>query len=233
MTEDAMVSMVRSRLKNHEDGFIERKPPGVSSEDICKTLVAFANSLDEGQQAILFIGVADKGALIGVENTDKMQKTVRTLAMERCYPSIFCTCVVFQESGKSIVAVIVNPSSNRPHFAGPAYMRRGSRSEKASAELFDELIASRNTKAGAILRSKGKLVTVIEYSPVYKRVPKIRHADAGNRIETIEYEARIIECDAHTVRLDRLGTHIAEPLDKISISRDEREWRLKLIIDNR
>jgi schlafen family protein len=134
--------MLRKRLKNREDGFVECKPEGVSTEDIRKTLVAFANSIPEGEQAILFIGVADDGTLLGVNDTDKLQKGVRRVAEEKCYPPIKAhTCKVFEESGKSIVAVIVSASASRPHFAGTAYVRIGSESVKAPEQIFEQMLA--------------------------------------------------------------------------------------------
>ena len=58
------------RLRDHEDGFTERKQEGAASAsaELRKTLVAFANSVPEGKTAILFIGVSDTGAPLGVKN---------------------------------------------------------------------------------------------------------------------------------------------------------------------
>jgi predicted HTH transcriptional regulator len=47
------------RLKSEEDNFVERKPDGVKRGEIRETIVAFANSLSEGQTGVLFIGVRD------------------------------------------------------------------------------------------------------------------------------------------------------------------------------
>ncbi len=52
------------RLQDSEDAFVERKPQAVSTEDACKTLVAFANSLPDGREGILFIGISDKGGYV-------------------------------------------------------------------------------------------------------------------------------------------------------------------------
>src|SRR5688572_3240933 len=98
--DSPMLAMLRRRLRNREDGFIERKPEGVSTEDIRKTLVAFANSVPEGEQAILYIGVSDDGTPLGVSNTDSLQKNIRRIAEGKCYPPIKTnTCIVFDESG--------------------------------------------------------------------------------------------------------------------------------------
>ena len=157
MTEEE----VKRRLLDIEDGWTERKPQSAVRDDIRKTLVAFANSVPDGEEAILFIGVGDKGQALGVDNPDKMQMSVRQYA-ELCYPPIRHTSKVVECEGKHVVAVIVQPDHNRPHFAGPAYVRVGSESVRASESQFEELIASRNSKARALLEAKrkGELVSV-------------------------------------------------------------------------
>ncbi len=146
---------IKRRLLDLEDGWTERKPPNVDRDDVRKILVAFANSVPEGEEAILFIGVADNGTVIGVDNPDKTQKTVRQSG-DWCYPAIRHSSRVVEFEGKHAVAVIVQPDHNRPHFAGPAYTRVGSESVRASESVFDELIASRNSKARPLLDAKRK-----------------------------------------------------------------------------
>lgn len=147
---------IRGRLNSPEDQFVERKSEGVSYEDICKTLVAFANSLPRGQEAILFIGVSDKGGLTGVSDTDKMQKHIVNLAQNRCYPPVQVQCQVVNISEVNVVAATVFPSTNKPHFAGPAFVRVGTESKKASEKIFEELITSRNDKGRLILEYRDK-----------------------------------------------------------------------------
>lgn len=157
MTEEE----VKRRLSDLEDGWTERKPQNVDRDDVRKTLVAFANSVPEGEEAILFIGVADDGRVVGVDNPDKTQKAIRQYA-DKCYPAIRHTSKVVESEGKHVVAVIVQSDHNRPHFTGPAYVRVGSESIPASNSAYEELIASRNSKARALLQAKqnGELVSV-------------------------------------------------------------------------
>lgn len=155
---------LRKRLRDREDGWTERKSKGVSTEDITKTVVAFANSLPDGHQGILFIGVSDKsGDVEGVDDTDSLQKRIRHAAEKRAYPPIYVghNCRVLNESGKDVVAVIVEASRNRPHFAGPAYVRVGSESIEATAQQFDLLIASRTSVARRIIEAMQKDETVL------------------------------------------------------------------------
>jgi len=153
---------LKRRLSDTEDGWTERKPPNVDSDLVRKTLVAVANSVPEGEEAILFIGVADDGTPIGVDDPDHMQKKVKRWA-DWCYPPIRHTSRAIESNGKRILAVIVQPDHNRPHFAGPAYVRVGSESPKANEVLFDELIASRMSKARPLLDAmrKGESVSVM------------------------------------------------------------------------
>ena len=199
---------LRERIKHPEDRFTERKPKGVSTEDICKTLVAFANSLSEGEEAVLFIGVSDTGTLLGVDNVDKMQKHVRRLAEERCYPPITIQPEILHESGISIVAITVFASRHRPHFAGPAYVRIGSESKLASKEMFEELITSRNDKGRLILqyRDQGATVLLDMRQQVYGR---------------FRAQCKVLDCNPHFARFREEGgpgNMYSLSLDRIRIS---------------
>lgn len=95
----------------------------------------------------------------GVTSPDSLQKTIGDVARNDCYPSVDYQITVLEVDGKNVLAVEVESSNKRPHFSGPAYVREGSQSKAASSELYEELISSRNEKAGKILQSKGQLVT--------------------------------------------------------------------------
>ena len=169
MTDDE----IKRRVLDLEDGWTERKPPSVGGDEVRKALVAFANSVPDGEQAILFIGVADDGTPLGVDNPDNTQKNVRKWA-DWCYPAIRHTSRVIESEGKRVVAVIVQPDHNRPHFAGPAYVRVGSESIKASERQFDELMASRVSKARPLLEAKrkGELVSVSQWAYGIRSTPE-------------------------------------------------------------
>ncbi|ABK13622.1 MULTISPECIES: AlbA family DNA-binding domain-containing protein [Burkholderia] len=225
MTDDEL----RQRLGDHEDQLVERKSEGVKGDELRQTLSAFANTIQSGRVGILFIGVADKGGMItGVANSDSVQKRVREAAND-CYPPIRSyESHAFTIDEKTVVAVVVSSSDGRPHFTGPAYVRVGSESVKASAEQFDKLIASRNEKAGAILRMRDQPITV---EAIGRRFDNPTHAPGARS----QIEARIHDCDAHTVRLTVLaagmsGWTIAEPLERVTICHDERRHRPMLIL---
>lgn len=220
---------LRQRLADHEDQLVERKSDGVKRDELRQTLSAFANSLQPNHVGVLFIGIADKdGAIAGVANSDAVQKRVRGAA-EDCFPPIRnyeAHALAVEE--KTVVAVVVRPSDDRPHFTGAAYVRVGSESVNASATQYEKLIASRNTKTGAILRMGNQLITV---EAVGRRIESPMPAP-GARYQS---EARIEDCDAHSVRItvspDGLpGWVIAEPLDRVAVSHDVRKNRPMLIL---
>jgi len=215
------------RVTDQEDNFIERKPEGANSAEIRKTLVAFANSVPEEREAILYMGVADNGILLGVQDTDVLQKRIRRI-IDECYPKIDYTSEVFEEKGNKIVAVVVKSSIQRPHFAGPAYVRKGSESVKASEEVYEDLIASRNDKARAILRHKGELITVIARQPLgtAKRIPP-KYAPYYT---PTEHMCEIESCNNEVVHLleHRTVTHHALSLKRVIIGYDTKKHRMQI-----
>src|SRR5438270_3560686 len=144
---------LKCRLSDFEDGWTERKENIKGTDDIRKTLVAFANSVPDGDEAVLFVGVADDGNITGVENPEKTQNSISKTASEWCYPPIKHTVRVIGANGKRVIAVMVQASHNKPHFAGPAFIRSGSQSKKASEEVFNQLVASRISKARPLLEA--------------------------------------------------------------------------------
>jgi hypothetical protein len=225
MTDDEL----RQRLADHEDQLVERKSEGVKRDELRQTLSAFANTLQPKGIGILFVGVTDRdGVITGVANSDSVQKRIREAADE-CYPPIRSyESHAFTVDDKTVVAVVISASDERPHFTGPAYVRIGSESVNASAEQFDKLIASRNDKAGAILRMGDVPITV---EAIGRRLDSPMPAP-GARYQS---KARIEDCDAHRVRLtvsaDGMpGWAISEPLDRVTISHDERLDRPMLIL---
>lgn len=223
MANDALIK----RLSDHEDNFVERKPANPNRDDIRKTVVAFANSVPEGRDAVLFIGVRKDGQLDPVPNTDKLQKTIREVCEQDCYPPITYTSEVLNLQNGPVVAVIVAASTLKPHFAGPAYVRRGSESVIASEQVFNELVYSRNSKTAALLKLKGQIVTVVALQHRLGDTKQI--GDSGYR-ETAE--CRVEACDPHIVTLYILTSSrtVSEPLDHVTLQYDHRRYRSMLIV---
>ena len=235
-------------LKSSESHWVERKPSGVSSEEIRNTLIAFANSVSEGQHAVLFIGVSNDGKPQGVENADQKQKDVTRIAEQRCYLPVKCEPTAFRVDGVELVAVVVEASSNRPHFSGHAYIRVGSETKKASPEQFEELIASRNDKVRRLFQEKNKIVT-ISWSGAQVTEPHAGRPWTSGR--PFEAECLITACDSMVLRFDVIAvlpssfggmttasklppishTSFSVPVEKVTISFDDENQRTKLLVN--
>jgi predicted HTH transcriptional regulator len=146
-------------LTNYEDHFVERKTCG-DAKDWLKTVVAFANSAPIGYPAVLYIGVRDGGAIEDGVNLDSLQKSFAK-KMADAYPPIYYMTKVLLKDGRQFLAVIVPGSDQRPHFAGPSYVRVGSETRIASETQFQNLIAQRQSKAYEILKWKGTPISLV------------------------------------------------------------------------
>lgn len=155
--------VLNQRLLDHEDNWTERKE-SFQRDEIRRQLVGFANSVPEGEEAILFIGVSDKGDVPGVgDNPAETQKKISKLANESCYPPVRNSIRALRVKGETVLAVIIGASHDRPHFAGLPYIRQGSETKSsASDSIYAELIASRSSKAWPLVEAKrrGETVTV-------------------------------------------------------------------------
>ena len=211
-----------SRLKNFEDNFVERKTAS-DDKDWLRTIVAFANSTPIDGLAILFIGVRDNGEIERrAVDLDSIQKKLAKLT-SRTYPRIPYLTRNISCDGLQALAVMVQGSSNRPHFAGPSYIRLGSTSPEASEQQFNELIAIRNGKAYRILQYKNQAITVMN---VRRTANHVDESVWGGM-------TRVIGCDQFCVELAN-GTdpkdHRSIALDRVEISHDHILNRLLLRI---
>lgn len=150
---------ILSRLTNTEDSTVERKTAS-DHRDCRKTAVAFSNSLPVDDPGIIFVGVGNDGTVQDNCNLESLQKKVSE-QINKVYPPIYPQMkVMANKDGKQFLAVIVRGSAQRPHFAGPSYIRDGMRSKEASEQQFERLIAERNSKAREILKWRGRQITV-------------------------------------------------------------------------
>lgn len=193
------------RLVQSEDPWVERKQ-SFNEHEVRRTIVAFANTVPEDQVAVLFLGAHNRGEHKGLADADDAQKKVDG-ALGRCYPPISyqpkVLVVDVAGTSKEILAIMVPFSTNRPHFSGPAYIRRGSETIEASPEVFRDLIASQNDKARRILGFKAK--------PVRLRV----RCESGF---WHEMDATVDSCDAHSVTLrDGISVFRSFPLARVEI----------------
>lgn len=221
-------SEIVSRIEHPEGPLLERKPSGVNARDVRQTVVAFANSVAAPDEAVLFIGVRDDGLIEGCADTDKIQKMIRDVCDKQCYPPVAFRIEIIQEK-QNVVVVIIPPSDKRPHFTGPAYIRRGSESVAASAEIFDELIHSRNSKAAKLLDFKNKRTQVRAVGLGHRLGETRLSADSHHREAA---DCWILDCTAQFVRLEKVGSQLrfSEPIENVTITYDEEKWCPVLVI---
>jgi hypothetical protein len=212
-----------SKLTNFEDSYIERKTHS-ESKDWLRTVVGFANSNPVGYPATLFIGVTDDGTpekKAGV-NLEKLQQSF-THKMKEAYPPIYFTTRILEKDGAQFVAVIVPGSPSRPHFAGQAYVRKGNRTEAASEQRFEELLASRLSKSAEIPKWITKTVTITWMRTEHTHVlgPVVSEASGF-----------VTACNSfYFTYADQIGgTGKSVPLRRVEGSYDNTNSRLKLEI---
>jgi hypothetical protein len=209
-----------ARLTQIEDSFVERKSKSDKGGWL-KTVVAFANSVPVGLPAILFIGVSDDGQIADGVDIEKTLQTFSDVLGQHAWPPIYTVPRVLTHNARSCVAVVVPGSSERPHFAGRAFVRDGTQTKDASPQQFDALIASRSGKARRILEHIGKEITWMT-----KR-GQIEGYASGRTI--------VRDCDQHHFTVEMFGgTHDVtlrtEPLSRVELSLDhKRDGRLQII----
>src|SRR5216684_6147810 len=209
-----------SRLRNFEDSFVERKRFGDGKEAWVRAILGFANSAPVDFPCVLYIGAKDTGELEQSDtDLDTLQKTLNR-AMALVYPRVAHLSKVLEISGKRFVTVIVAGSASRPHFAGPAYVRRGSETFEASDQQYSRLLAFRASKSRVILEWLGKLITLDRMNPAY-----VVHA-MGSLGSSGQY--MVADCHEFYVPLSAGEIRYSFPLDRISVSYDDGKCRLKL-----
>lgn len=210
---------ILSRLANTEDSTVERKTAS-DYRDCLKTAVAFSNSLPLDDPGIIFVGVYNDGRVEDNNNLDSLQRKVSE-EINKIYPAILPQMKVMRRSsGKEFLAVIVRGSANRPHFAGPSYIRDGSRTLEASREQFDRLIADRSNKAREILKWRGKAVTL--WLP---DASGLRHPMTGSR-----GTLKILDCNLFyvTVESNASDARMTFSLPDLDLAYDPQNNRLEL-----
>jgi hypothetical protein len=215
-----------------EDYLLERKVES-DLKDLPKTLVAFANSVRPDHIATILIGEKDDGTIAGVTNPDNIQKSVRKEA-EKIYPPIIWRSSVYEESGRYCVKVEIEYSGSTPHFGGVAWVRRGSSTVEASEEVFQKLIELRLDIVRELSKWINKEVTVHGDSST---VPPSREGGLMRITEHFlhrwgwEDEAKLIFVNRFWVTLENTeGKKKSEPLEKLTLSYDDKKDRLKIIV---
>ena len=125
----------RKREKVRENVDVEFKEvdrrTGKLPDSVSKEIVAFANT--EGGE--LYIGIADDGRVVGVENPDDVMTHLSNVAHDSILPDVtpFMQIRTIEKEGKPIVIATVSVGTERPYYLAKeglkpkgVYVRRGS-----------------------------------------------------------------------------------------------------------
>ncbi len=117
------------------------------SDKISRTIVAFANT-NGGR---LFVGIDDNGEVIGVNDIDTVQLSVKNILRDSIRPdvSLFTTLNVEKVDGKYVLRIDVGRGTLRPYYLAShglrsegVYIRQGASNEHASEQTIREMILS-------------------------------------------------------------------------------------------
>jgi hypothetical protein len=217
-----------------EDNLLERKVES-DLKDILKTVVAFANSVNPGHTATLLIGERNDGTVAGVTNPNNIQKTVCS-ECEKIYPAISWRSNIYEKDGRHCVRVEIEYSGDTPHFGGPAWVRKGSESVKASDEVFQHLIDIRSDLVRELSQWLNKEVTVYGEEAT---VPQDKIGGPGGVRHVFNHRwpwgdtvAILLSVNRHWITLERKDNlkKQSEPLKKLTLSFDDQRNQLKIIV---
>jgi hypothetical protein len=211
-----------------EDYLLERKVES-DLKDLLKTLVAFANSVMPGHIATILIGEKDDGTAAGVTNPENIQNTVRK-ECEKIYPDIVWQSKVYKKDGKHCVRVEIEYSGNTPHFGGPAWVRRGNSTIKASDEVFQRLIELRLESVRELAKWIDKDILIEGDKGQFPPNPSsniwVRHQRWPG-----ESTVKLLFVNNFWITVeDKDGRHLSEPIEKVTLNYHSGKQCLKLLI---
>lgn len=128
--------------------FIESDTIELKSElipDICKEVVAFANS----RGGTIYIGVQDDGTVIGVPDADATLLRLNNMVQDSIKPDVtmFVRYEIQQVDGKTVIAATVQKGTDRPYYLASkglkpsgVYVRNGSSADPATDTAIRRMI---------------------------------------------------------------------------------------------
>ncbi len=200
-------------LINKENVDIEFKR--IYVPELRKDIVAFANT--EG--GTLYIGVADDGKIVGVDDTDEIMLRLSGSLKDSIAPDImpFVQIRALDEDGKSIIVIEAASGSAKPYYLKdkglkPAgvYVRRGSSSQPLSEAGIRDMIVESYGKSYESVRSLSQDLTFVS----------LGREMAARSLEYAEAQMRTL----HLIGEDGLFTNLALLLS------DQCEHTLKIAI---
>ena len=145
----------------------------ILTSELKKEVVAFANTCD----GIIYIGVNDKGEVIGVENSDDIIERAGASIRNAIKPdvSMYVTLNVEQVENKNIVTIRVQRGVSRPYYIAEkglkpsgVYIRQGNSSVPASEDYIRQMIKETDGDSFEKLRSLNQELTFNYADMIFK-----------------------------------------------------------------
>lgn len=136
------------------------------ASDICKEIVAFANT----RGGEIWIGVADDGAVVGVSDPDETMLRINNMVRDSIKPDVtmFVRYEVRALDGKQIVAVTVQKGTDRPYYLaakglkpGGVYVRNGTSTDPSTDTAIRRMIKETDGDRFEDMRSLEQELTFI------------------------------------------------------------------------
>ena len=145
----------------------------ILTSELKKEIVAFANTCD----GIIYIGVNDKGEVIGVENSDDVIERAGASIRNAIKPdvSMYVTLNVEQIENKNIIIIKVQRGASRPYYIAEkglkpsgVYIRQGNSSVPASEDYIRQMIKETDGDSFEKLRSLNQELTFNYADMIFK-----------------------------------------------------------------
>ena len=134
------------------------------TDGIRKEIVAMANTVG----GTIYVGVADDGAVIGLENTDEVIQRITNSVRDAIKPDVtmFLRYKTLEQAGKQIVSVQVQCGAARPYYLAAkglrpegVYVRQGTSSVPASEAMIRRMIKETDGDTFEEMRSLNQTLT--------------------------------------------------------------------------
>lgn len=147
----------------------------VLTSELKKEVVAFANTCD----GTIYIGINDKGEVIGVENSDDVIERASASIRNAIKPDVtmYVTLNIEDIENKKVVVIKVQRGASRPYYIGEkglkpsgVYIRQGNSSVPASEEYIRQMIKETDGDSFEKLRSLNQNLTFNYTDMIFKKV---------------------------------------------------------------
>ena len=155
-----------------ESETVELKAELVS--DICKEIVAFANS----RGGTLYVGIADDGAVVGVEAADAVLLRLNNMVRDSIKPDVtmFVRYQVLEAEGKKVIAATVQRGTDRPYYLAEkglkpsgVYVRNGTSADPSTDTAIRKMIKETDGDSFEEMRSLEQELTFSAAEKIFRQ----------------------------------------------------------------